>query len=131
MRIEETSLYEHQALTREIISSGIEVHRALGPGLLESAYSQCMEYEMGRRGLAVARERPIGVRYKELEIKAAYRADMVVEGRILVEVKSVDVLLPVHGAQVLTYLRFAQLKVGLLMNFNGTTLRQGIRRLVR
>ena len=131
MRIEETRFFEHQALTREIISSGIEVHRALGPGLLESAYSQCMEYELGRRGLAVAREKSIGVRYKELEIKAAYRADMVVEGRVLVEVKSMEALLPIHSAQVLTYLKFACLNVGLLMNFNGATLREGIRRLVR
>jgi GxxExxY protein len=122
--------YEHQGVTEQIIASAIKVHRALGPGLLESAYARCLEYELRSRERIVEREMPISLNYEGLMIEHAYRADLVVDGCVLVEVKAIDEILPIHDAQVLTYLRFTQLTVALILNFNCATLRKGIRRLV-
>jgi GxxExxY protein len=122
---------EHREVTEKILAAAIEVHRALGPGLLESAYQACLEFELRESGLLVRREEPIPLVYKSLVLPGAYRADLIVESKVLVEVKAVDRLLPIHDAQTLTYLKLRHLNVGLLLNFSCPTLREGIRRLVR
>ncbi|MFZ3320782.1 MAG: GxxExxY protein [Usitatibacter sp.] len=114
--------------TYEILSCAIDVHRELGPGLLESAYRSCLVRSLCDRGLAVREEVPISILYRGHEIEGAYRADLIVEDAVLIEVKSASSILPIHGAQVLTYLKFLHLKVGLLINFNVLTLMRGVRR---
>lgn len=116
--------------TWEIIGAAIEVHRALGPGMLESAYCACLAHELGLRNLPFEREKPLDICYKELIVEHAFRADFIVNREVVVEVKAVDDLAPVHDAQVLTYLRVSRLRVGLLFNFNVYNLRQGMKRLV-
>lgn len=116
--------------TAAVIGSAIEIHRELGPGLLESTYEQCLAYECISRGLKVARQQALPLRYKSVELDCGYRLDLVVEKLLLVEIKSVSELLPVHDAQVLTYLNLARLPVGLLINFNVPVLKWGIRRFV-
>ncbi|MDQ2644682.1 MAG: GxxExxY protein [Myxococcota bacterium] len=117
--------------SREVIAACIDVHRLLGPGLLESAYRTCLARELSIRGLQFERERPVRVTYKGVEAEAAYRIDFVVLDRLLIEVKSVERLLPVHHAQVFTYLKLTGLPTALLVNFNATTLREGLRRLTQ
>ena len=118
------------ALTREIIGAAIEVHRALGPGLLESAYEECLCCELGLRGVAFRRQVPLTVTYKSTQLDCGYRLDLLVEDTVVVEVKAVQEVLPVHEAQLLTYLRLGGWKVGLLLNFNVPVLKRGIRRLI-
>lgn len=117
-------------LTEKIIGAAIEVHKELGPGLLESTYEACLEYELLRRGLSVARQVPISVNYKGIRLEVGYRLDLLVADKVIVEVKAVDELLAIHQAQMLSYLRLAGLRIGLLMNFNERILKRGIRRLV-
>lgn len=117
-------------LTERIIGAAIEVHKELGPGLLESTYETCLEYELRQRGLKVARQVPIPINYKKVRLKTGYRLDLLVEDKVIVEVKAVDELMPIHQAQLLSYLNLASLRVGLLMNFNERLLKEGIRRLV-
>jgi GxxExxY protein len=119
---------ESIALTNQIIGAAIEVHRHLGPGLLESAYDECLFWELTDFGLSVDRQRSIPLVYKSRLIKTVYRADIIVNNLVLVEVKAIEKTLPVHKAQVLTYLRMAQLSVGLLFNFNTPTMVEGITR---
>jgi GxxExxY protein len=118
-------------LTERILSSALAVHREPGPGLLESTYRTCLQHQFRLDGLKAEAECPIGFDYKGLAIDCAYRADLVVEARVLVELKAVEHLLPVHEAQLLTDLRFSGLRVGLLLNFHVRALRNGLRRLVR
>lgn len=118
-------------LTGEIIGAAIEVHRALGPGLLESAYEECFCFELRSRSLQVERQRPLPVVYKDVRLDHAYALDVVVNDRVVVELKSVPTLLPIHEAQLLTYLRLSHVDVGLLMNFNSRVLPQGLRRMIR
>ncbi|MGA9406062.1 MAG: GxxExxY protein [Bacteroidota bacterium] len=113
-----------------IIGAAIEVHRCLGPGLLESAYEECLNYELVKGGLSVRRQEPVPVLYKEVRLEYGYRIDILVENLIVVELKAVDVLLPVHEAQILTYMKFARKKLGLLINFNVTLLKNGLRRFI-
>ena len=120
----------HAELTRGIIGSAIEVHRQLGPGLLESAYGACLKEEFAGRGIPFAEEVAIPIRYKGKTLQTTYRADLIVDGKILLELKAVEELLRVHDAQLLTYLRLARIRVGLLINFNVSVLRDGIRRRV-
>ena len=122
--------YPEQVLTRRIIGCAIEVHRALGPGLLESAYRACLMREFELAGLSAQQEVRVGFEYKGRAIDCTYRADVVVEGNVLVELKAVDELLPIHKVQLLTYLKLTGLRVGLLLNFNEPVLRQGVRRVV-
>ena len=117
-------------LSKEIIGSAIEVHRQLGPGLLESVYEQCLEYELLSRNLAVERQKPIPLIYKGVTLGSELKIDLLVGGLVVVELKSVDMLLPIHDAQVITYLRLTGCKLGLLLNFNVPMLKKGIRRLV-
>ena len=112
-----------------VIGALIEVHRALGPGLLESAYEACFCHELRLRGLAFERQRPVGISYKGLIIDCGYRVDVVIEGQILVQLKAIERLLPVHAAQILTSMKLSAVRTGLLVNFNVTSLRQGLRRL--
>ena len=117
-------------LTAAVIGAGIEVHRILGPGLFESVYDECLAWELGLRGLRVDRQAAIPVVYKEVKLDASYRVDFLVERKLVVEVKVVERILPVHDAQVLTYMRMSGIPVGLLLNFNAAVLKDGIRRFV-
>ncbi len=118
-------------LSERVLGACIEVHRHLGPGLLESAYEQCLCHELSLMGLSFARQRPLPVTYKGVTLDCSYRLDVVVEEKLVLELKAVDHLLPVHEAQVLTYLKLTGLDIGLLVNFNTPVLRGGIRRLTR
>ena len=116
-------------LTEQIIGAAIEVHRELGPGLLESAYQRALAHEFSLRGMAFEQEKLCPIHYKDLVIDDAYRLDFLVGGAVVVELKMVDELLDVHTAQVLTYLKFSQCHIGLLMNFRSTILTRGLKRL--
>jgi GxxExxY protein len=115
-------------LTHEVIGAGIEVHRKLGPGLLESAYRKCLCRELLLRGIPYRREWPLPLEYKGIRLECGYRVDILVGDLVAVEVKSVEALAPIHDAQLLTYLRLGGWRVGLLMNFNVVVLKDGIHR---
>jgi GxxExxY protein len=115
-------------LTDQIIGAAIEVHRHLCPGLLESVYETCLALELETLGLIVERQKPFTVVYKEIQLPQAYRIDLLVENKVVIEIKAVDSLTNVHGAQVLSYLKFSGCHVGLLINFNEKLLKNGIRR---
>jgi len=117
-------------LSHSIIGAAIEVHKLLGPGLLESAYEECLAREFVLRAIGFERQKPAAVVYKEVKLECGYRMDFLVEGRIVVELKAVEALAPVHEAIVLTYLRLSGCRLGLLINFNVTALKDGIRRFV-
>lgn len=117
-------------ITESIIWCAIEVHKHLGPGLLESSYEECLAYEMCSIGLKVDRQKPVPVIYKEIKLDYGYRIDLLVENLVVVELKTVDFFNPVHEAQILTYMKFAKIKTGLLINFNVTLLKNGIKRYV-
>jgi GxxExxY protein len=119
---------DENSLATEVIGAAIEVHRALGPGLLESAYHECLVHELELRKLTFEKEVPIALDYKGVVVGVAYRADLLVGNKLLVELKTVDRLLPVHKAQLVTYLRLTNRKLGLLINFNVTVLKDGIQR---
>ncbi|MDQ6621996.1 MAG: GxxExxY protein [Verrucomicrobiota bacterium] len=116
------------AITEAIIGAAIDVHRALGPGLLESAYEMCLCREMTLRDLPFERQRPVAVEYKGIKLDCGYRADLIVANAVLVEVKAVETLLPIHEAQLLSYLRLSGIDAGLLINFNERLLKHGIKR---
>ena len=115
--------------SEQVIGALIEVHRALAPGLLESAYEACLCHELRLRGLTFERQRAVGITYKGLTIDCGYRVDVLVEGRIVVELKAIERLLALHAAQLLTYMKLLTVSIGLLVNFNVTSMRQGLRRL--
>lgn len=118
------------ALSERVIGLAIDVHRHLGPGLLESAYEECLCFELKQNGVAFARQVPLPVVYKDVRLDCGYRMDIVVERQLVVEIKAVESLLPIHGAQMLTYLRLSGHSVGILMNFNSVVLKDGLRRFV-
>lgn len=120
---------DHDPVTEQIIGAAIEVHRILGPGLLESAYEISLCHELSLRDIPFARQVALPVTYKDIRLDCGYRLDLLVADRVIVEIKSVEKLLPVHEAQMLTYLRQSSHRTGLLMNFNAETLKQGLRRL--
>jgi GxxExxY protein len=122
--------YERDALTDQIIGFAIEVHRHLGPGLLESAYEECVCYELAENRIGFKRQVPLPVIYKSVRLDCGYRIDIVVENRLILELKSTERLLPIHEAQVLTYMRLSGVSTGLLLNFNTPVLKDGIRRLM-
>lgn len=117
-------------ISRRIIGAAIEVHRHLGPGLLESAYQSCLAFELKQRGLRTEEQKALPVTYKEVKLDCGYRLDIVVEDEIIVEIKAVETLLPIHEAQLLSYLRISHKKVGLLMNFHVPVLTKGLKRIV-
>jgi len=118
------------SLTEKIIGAAITVHRVLGPGLLESAYEECLCYELSQLGLSFKRQVPLPVRYKEVKLDCGYRMDIVVEGTVVVEIKAVERLIPVHDAQLLSYLKLSNVRVGLLLNFHVPVLKNGLKRIV-
>ena len=117
-------------LTQIILDCSYKVHTALGPGLLESAYEECLFYELNLVGIAVEKQKALPLIYKEVRLDSGYRLDLLVENRVVVEIKSVEILHDVHMAQVLTYLKLSKCKIGLLINFNVKSLQQGIKRLI-
>jgi GxxExxY protein len=121
---------ERDPLTQQVIGAAIEVHRELGPGLLESAYEQCLCWELSERGLPFERQVPLPVIYKGHRLDVGYRIDLVVRGELVVELKAVEAMQPVHEAQLLTYLKLSDLRKGLLFNFHGATLKDHMKRMV-
>ena len=117
-------------LTKRVIGAAMSVHSALGPGLLESAYETCLEYELKQLGLRVERQKPLPVLYRGVALEGGYRLDLLIEKEVVVEIKAVDQLKPIHEAQLISYLRLSSRKVGLLVNFNVEHLKDGIRRFV-
>ena len=122
-------LYQEQ-LTGQIIGAAIEVHRQLGPGLLESTYQACLCHELELRGILYECQKPLPLEYKGIKLECGYRIDLLVADSVIVEIKSVDALAPIHEAQLLTYLKLTGIKIGFLLNFNVVVLKNGIRRLV-
>jgi len=122
-------LYQ-QELTGQILGAAIEVHKQLGPGLLESNYQACLCHELELKGIAFECQKPLPLEYKGIKLECGYRIDLLVAGLVIVEIKSVEALAPIHEAQLLTYLKLTGIKVGFLINFNVVVLKQGIRRLV-
>jgi GxxExxY protein len=121
---------QHDPLTHEIIGAAIEVHRLLGPGLLESAYEECLAHELTIRKLEYRRQVPVPVVYKGVKLECGYRIDILIAGSIVLELKSIEAIAPVHEATLLTYLRLSGNTLGLIINFNVTVLKDGIRRFV-
>ncbi len=119
---------EINEITSQIIGAAIEVHKQLGPGLLESAYEACLAYELIDRGLQIEHQKPLPVRYKDVQLDAGYRLDLLVQDIVIVELKAVEKILPIHKAQILSYLKLSGIKVGLLINFNVKLLKNGIKR---
>ena len=133
--IEETTAIDYSkrpydSLTKKIIGSAIEVHRSLGPGLLESTYEACLIHELKNTGLQVEWQKPIPIDYKEIKIDCGYRLDILVENAIIIEIKSVNELAKIHESQLLTYLKLSKCKIGILINFNTQILKNGIRRII-
>ena len=121
---------DRDPLTEAVIGAAIEVHRTLGPGLLESVYEECLTYELQKLGLSVQRQLALPVKYKEIALDAGFRIDLLVEGRLIIELKAVDKIIALHERQLLTYMRLSSIKTGLLLNFNVFLLKDGIQRMV-
>ena len=123
-------MIELNQLSEKAIGKAIEIHKTLGPGLLESSYRECLSYELVKSGLSVEKEKPMPLIYKEIKLEQGYRVDLLVENKLVLELKATDLLLPVHTAQVLTYLKLGNFKLGLLINFNEPILVKGIKRII-
>jgi GxxExxY protein len=119
-----------QELTGSILNCAYKVHSALGPGLLESAYEECLHYELHKAGLEVTKQKPMPLIYEEKKLDLGYRIDLFVENTIIIEIKSVDTLNPVHLAQLMTYLKLSDCRIGFLINFNVVSLKDGIKRVI-
>jgi len=128
--IVETTEWESDPLTHSIIVAAIEVHRRLGPGFLESAYEACLLYELRLRGVKAKAQQPLPLYYKDVMLECGYRLDLIVEDKVIVEIKSVRELAPIHEAQLLSYLKMSDCRRGLLINFNVKMLKDGIKRLI-
>ena len=115
-------------ISGEVIGAAIEVHRALGPGLLESTYEACLAYELGEQGLRIVAQKPLPVIYKGVRVECGYRLDLLVENIVLVELKAIEKVLPIHEAQILSYLKLSGCPLGLLINFNVQVLKDGVKR---
>ena len=121
---------QRDPLTKRVIGAAIEVHRSLGPGLLESAYEECLRFELANHKVPFARQVPLPIVYKAVKLDCGYRLDIVIERRLIIELKTVERLNPVHAAQLLTYLKLSGIRAGLLLNFNAPVLKDGIKRMV-
>ena len=121
---------DENKLSNIILGCAIEVHKQLGPGLLESAYQECLLYELKKAGLSVLKEKALPIIYKDIKLDHGYRIDLLVENKVVIEIKTVEAFSDVHLAQVLTYLKLGNYKLGLLLNFHVTTLKNGIRRVI-
>ncbi|WP_047446018.1 GxxExxY protein [Alistipes sp. ZOR0009] len=117
-------------ITHEILDSAYKVHTALGPGLLESAYQACLSYELKKKGFKVESEKPLPLVYEEVKLDCGYRIDLLVDNRVIIELKTVDQFTEVHQAQILTYMKLSKIKYGLLINFNVKSLKEGIKRFI-
>ena len=117
-------------IAHKIVGCALEVHKALGPGLLESAYQECLYYKLRKEGFTVEKQKPMPLVFEEVKLEVGYRIDILVEHKVVIEIKSVDALNDVHLAQTLTYMRLGGFKLGLLINFNVSLLKHGIRRLI-
>jgi GxxExxY protein len=122
--------YLHQELTGSILHCAYKVHSALGPGLLESAYEECLFYELEKAGFTTSKQKPMPLVYEEKKLDLGYRIDLFVEDKVIIEVKSVEALNPVHMAQVMTYLKLSGCRIGFLINFNALSLKEGIKRII-
>jgi GxxExxY protein len=120
----------HQELTSSILNCAYKVHSTLGPGLLESAYEECLHYELHKAGLEVIKQKPMPLVYEEKKLDLGYRIDLLVESKIIIEIKSVDSINPVHMAQIMTYLKLSGCRIGFLINFNVQSLKDGIKRVI-
>jgi GxxExxY protein len=129
-KITKEVVLDKEVVGKEIIDSALKVHSRLGPGLLESAYEACLAYELNQRGLGLRRQEVLPVRYGSLKIDAGYRIDLVVEEQVVVELKAVSQILPIHEAQLLSYLRLGNFPLGFLLNFNVGKMKEGIRRML-
>ena len=118
------------AISEAVIGGAIDVHKAVGPGLLESAYEACLAYELRQRGLKVEQQKELPLRYRDVQLDCGYRLDLLVEDCVIVEVKAIETLLPIHQAQLMSYLRLTKCRLGLIINFNVTQLTRGVRRVV-
>jgi GxxExxY protein len=118
------------AISGDVIGVAMDIHREIGPGLLESVYEAILARKLARMGYGVEQQRPLGFQFEDMQFPAAFKVDLLINGRLVVELKSIEKLQPVHSKQVLTYLRLMQLPVGLLINFGGDTLKEGIKRVV-
>ena len=117
-------------LAAKVFEFGLKIHRTLGPGLLESSYQECLFYELLKEGLRVEKQKALPLVYEEVKLEIGYRIDLLVEGKLVVEIKSVDALADIHFAQVLTYLRLSNCKLGLLINFNSVLFKDGVKRVI-
>ena len=120
----------HEELTGSILNCAYKVHSALGPGLLESAYEECLYYELDKAGLVVVKQKPMPLIYEEKKLDLGYRIDLYVEGKVIIEIKSVEAVNPVHLAQLMTYLKLSNCRIGFLINFNVISLKDGIKRVI-
>jgi GxxExxY protein len=120
----------YQELTSSILHCAYKVHSALGPGLLESAYEECLHYELDKIGLATIKQKPMPLVYDKKKLDLGYRIDLLVEGKVIIEIKSVDAINPVHFAQLMTYLKLSGCRIGFLINFNVESLKDGIKRVI-
>jgi GxxExxY protein len=118
------------SITETIIGAAIQIHKALGPGLLESAYEACLAFELEKRHLRVEHQKPLPLVYEQVKLECGYRIDLLVEGSVVVEIKSVEALAPIHEAQIITYLKLTGCKLGLLINFNVPAVKDGIHRFI-
>lgn len=121
---------ELESVFKKVLDSSFMVHSTLGPGLLESAYEECLYYEISNSGLKVCKQKPLPLVYKEIKLDAGYRVDLLVEEQVIVEIKSIEAINDIHIAQVLTYMKLSGCKLGLLVNFNVLHLKEGIKRLI-
>lgn len=117
-------------ISKIIFDCALKIHKALGPGLLESAYEECLFYELGKTGLKIEKQKPLPLIYEEVKLEVGYRVDIIVENKVIIEIKSVEALNDVHLAQILTYLKLSDCKLGMLINFNVTLIKNGIKRVV-
>lgn len=124
------SEYKENEITGLVIECALKVHRALGPGLLESAYEECLFFELAKTGLQVEKQKPLPLVYEDVKLDVGYRVDLLINKKVIIEIKSVDAINDIHVAQLLTYLKLSGCKVGLLINFNVSLLKEGIRRVV-
>ena len=128
--MQEICQMEENKLSYIIIGLCIKIHNKLGPGLLESAYEECLGYELTKIGLNYTRQEIVPITYEEIKLEHGYRADIIVEKKVIIEIKSVENIMPIHSAQLLTYLKLKKVKLGLLINFNSPSMREGIKRIV-
>lgn len=117
-------------LSKIVVNSAYKVHKSLGPGLLESAYEECLFYELTKTGLKIEKQKPLPLIYEEVKLDVGYRVDLIIESKLIIEIKSVEALNDVHFAQLLTYLKLTNCKLGLLLNFNVSLIKNGIKRIV-